>query len=77
MSDHVHSFADRHPDEKSEVLEMAKRSPAFSDVCSRFTRLWDRLNELENEPVDTDRLRKEVQHLEREMIAMVHDQLRV
>lgn len=77
MSDHVHSFADRHPELKDEVMEMAKRSPAFSDICSRFTRLWDTLNELENEPVSTEQVRREVKHLETEMIAMVHDQMRV
>lgn len=77
MSKHVHSFAERHPDFSDKIVELANRSSAFSDVCGRFSRLWDSLNELENEPVDTDRVRKEVKHLEMEMLAMVHDQMRV
>lgn len=77
MSKHVHSFAERHPELKDDILEMAKRSSAFGEVCSRFTRLWDSLNELENEPVETDNVRREIKHLESEMLAMVHDQMRV
>lgn len=77
MSKHVHSFAERHPQLRDKILALADRSSSFSDVCTRFGHVWDRLNELENEPVDTDRVKKEVQHLEREMLAMVHDQMRV
>jgi hypothetical protein len=77
MSSPVHSFAERHPDYKEAIKEMAEKNSAFGGVCERFGRLWDSLNELENEPVDTERLRREVGHLEREMLAMVHDQMRV
>jgi hypothetical protein len=77
MSKHVHSFSERHPDMGEKIKKVSGGSTAFGDICSRFDRLWDRLNELENETVDTEQLRKEVLHLEREMLAMVHDQMRV
>lgn len=77
MSKPVHSFAERHPEVRERILELAARSSAFNDVCTRFSRVWDCLNELENEPVDTEHVRKEVKNLESEMLAMVHDQMRV
>lgn len=77
MSKHVHSFAERHPSMRDNILKLADRSSSFSDVCTRFGHLWDSLNELENEPVDTERLKREVKNLETEMLAMVHDQMRV
>ncbi|MFZ0488299.1 MAG: hypothetical protein WAL83_14985 [Arenicellales bacterium] len=77
MSKHVHSFAERHPKLRDKILELADRSSSFNDVCSRFGHLWDRLNELENEPVDAERIKREVKHLETEMLAMVHDQMRM
>ena len=77
MSKHVHSFTERHPDMGDAIHKIAENNAAFSDLVGRFDRLWDRLNELENEPVDTERLRKEVLHLEREILSMLHDQMRV
>jgi len=77
MSNHVHSFAERHPKLRDKILKLADRSSPFNDVCSRFGHLWDRLNELENEPVDTERVKREVKNLETEMLAMVHDQMRM
>lgn len=77
MTKHVHSFAERHPKFREKILNLADRSSAFNDVCSRFGRVWDCLNELENEPVDTEQVRREIKHLESEMLAMVHDQMRV
>jgi len=77
MSKHVHSFAERHPEMADRVRQLAASSAAFNDICGRFERLWDSLNELENEPVDTERARRELRHLEMEMLAMFHDQMRV
>lgn len=77
MTKHVHSFAERHPQMREKIFSLADNSTAFNDLCSRFGRLWDSLNELENEPVDTERVRKEVKHLESEMLTMFHDQMRI
>jgi hypothetical protein len=77
MSKHVHSFAERHPGMEEGVRKLAASNAAFSDICGRFERLWDSLNENENEPVDADRARRELRHLEQEMLAMFHDQMRV
>jgi hypothetical protein len=77
MTNPVYSFADRHPDERHSVLELADRSTAFNDLCSRFARVWDSLNELENEPVETERVRREVKDLEAEMLLMFQNQARV
>lgn len=77
MSRHVHSFAERHPQMREKIMDLADSSTAFNDLCSRFGRLWDSLNELENEPVDTERVRSEVKHLESEMLVMFHDQMRI
>lgn len=77
MTRHVHSFAQRHPRMQEKIFSLADRNSAFNDLCSRFGRVWDSLNELENEPVDTEKVRREVRHLEAEMLAMFHDQMRV
>jgi uncharacterized protein YdcH (DUF465 family) len=77
MVNHIHSFAERHPKLRDRILDLADRSSAFNDVCSRFGRIWDGLNELENEPGEAERVRREVKHLEQEMLAMYHDQMRV
>ena len=77
MSKHVHSFAERHPQMREKIVSLADRSSAFNDLCSRFGRLWDSLNELENEPVDTEQVRREVKHLEAEMLTMFYDNMRV
>jgi len=77
MTKHVHSFAERHPQLRDRIVKLADRSSTFNDLCSRFGSLWDSLNELENEPVDTESVRREVKHLETEMLSMFHDQMRV
>lgn len=77
MTKHVHSFAERHPQMREKILDLSDRSSAFNDLCARFGSLWDSLNELENEPVDTEQVRKHVKHLESEMLSMFHDQMRV
>jgi len=76
MTKYVHSFADRHPDRKEKIMEMAEQNTAFGDVCNRFGRLWDSLNEMENEPVNTERVQNEVHNLEMELLSMI-DQMRV
>lgn len=77
MSRHVHSFAERHPDMQETIVDLAGSNAAFNDLCSRFGRLWDSLNELENEPIDTEQVRTEVKHIESEMLAILQNQLRV
>ncbi len=77
MSKHVHSFAERHPGMREKILTLADSSSAFNDLCARFGRVWDSLNELENEPVDTEKVRREVEHLETEMLSMFQANMRV
>jgi len=77
MNQHVHSFIERHPGVKEKILDLAEKDVAFSDLCARFAGLWDQLNELENEPVSTEALRREVRHLEAEMLAIMVNQSRV
>ena len=77
MSAHAHSLAGRHPSQRDSILSLSRSNTAFNDLCSRFGRLWDCMNEVDAGEVDTQRLRKEVQHLETEMLAMFHDQMRV
>lgn len=77
MSGHVHSFADRHPEMRETIFDLAGNHAAFNDLCTRFGRLWDSLNELENEPADTEQARREVKHLESEMLAIFQNQMRV
>jgi hypothetical protein len=62
---------------EQQIKSLASRSSAFSDVCTRFGRLWDGLNELDGEPVDTQRVQNEVKHLETLMLSMLNDQMRV
>lgn len=73
----MHSFADRHPQMRETIVDLAGHNAAFNDLCYRFGRLWDSLNELENEPVQTEQVRTEVNHLETEMLAIFRDQMRV
>ena len=77
MSAHIHSFAERHPEQRDTILGLAKNHTAFNDICSRFANLWDCLNEVDPNDEGTERMRKEVRHLEAEMLAMFHDQMRV
>lgn len=77
MSQHVHSFAERHPGKRETIHTLADSSSAFNDLCARFGRVWDSLNELENEPVDTEKVRREVTHLETEMLSIFQSQMRV
>ncbi|HSH43020.1 MAG TPA: hypothetical protein VK973_12920 [Arenicellales bacterium] len=77
MTNPVHSFAERHPGMRDSVIEMAGHSTAFNDLCMRFARVWDSLNELENEPVDTERVRREVKSLEAEMLLVFQNQARM
>ena len=77
MTAHVHSFAERHPERREAILGLSKTNTAFNDICSRFASLWDCLNEVEASEERTERMRKEVRHLEAEMLAMFHDQVRV
>lgn len=77
MANHVHSFAERHPHLRDQILDLAGRNTAFNDVCARFGRIWDGLNELENEPGDAERVRREVKNLEQEMLSMYDNQMRV
>jgi len=68
---HVHSFAERHPDKREKILSMAEQNSAFKDMCARFGRMWDSLNEMENEPQKADQARNEARNLEQEMLSMV------
>lgn len=77
MSKHVHSFAERHPEMEERIRGLAACSTAFSDVCTRFGRVWDGLNELDQEPMRTEKVERELRHLETLMLAMAHDQMRV
>lgn len=77
MSAHAHSLAERHPAKRDSILSLSRNNTAFNDLCSRFGRLWDCMNEVDAPEQDTRRMRKEVQHLETEMLAMFHDQMRV
>lgn len=77
MVDHVHSFAERHPKLREKILDLADRNSAFNDVCTRFGRIWDGLGELENEPGEAERVRREVKDLEQEMLAIYEDHMRV
>ena len=77
MSAHIHSFAERHPEKRDVIMGLAKNNTAFNDICSRFGRLWDCLNEIETGAEGSEQMRNEVRHLEAEMLAMFHDQVRV
>lgn len=77
MSAHVHSFAERHPEKRDLIMGLSKTNTAFNDICGRFGRLWDCLNEVEATEEGTKRMREEVRHLEAEMLAMFHDRMRV
>lgn len=73
----AHSLAERHPDKRDAIIAMSKSSSAFNDICKRFGSLWDCLNEVDANPADAERMRAEVRHLETEMLAFFHDQMRV
>jgi hypothetical protein len=77
MTRHAHSLAERHPDRKDSILELANQNSAFDDVCGRFSQLWDRLNEMENEPADSERMRRELKHLELAMLNMMSNHTRL
>lgn len=77
MSKHVHSFAERHSQMEERIRALADHSTAFSDVCYRFGRVWDSLNELDQEPIRTEQIQRELRHLETLMLAMAQDQMRV
>lgn len=77
MTKHVHSFAERHPDMEDQIRALAARSTAFSDMCTRFARVWDSLNELDQEPMRTEEVQHELRHLETLMLAMAQQQMRV
>lgn len=77
MSADSHSLAERHPAKRDTIMSLSRSNAAFNDICSRFGRLWDCMNEVDAGAGDTQRMRKEVQHLEAEMLAMFHDQMRV
>ena len=77
MTKHAHSMAGRHPDRRKEILGIAENNAAFEDLCGRFGKLWDSLNELENEPGDTERLHHELKHLELEVLNMLSGHGRV
>lgn len=76
MSAHVHSLAERHPEKRDVILGLAQHT-AFNDICSRFASLWDCLNEVDANEEGTERMRNEMRHLEAEMLALFHDQMRV
>lgn len=71
MSKHAHSFAERHPEKKEEILRRAEQDSAFHDMCQRFGELWDSLSETETDPSDADRRRSEAKKLELEMLSMI------
>ena len=71
MARYAHSFAERHPEQRDSIMDLARSNSAFDDLCGRFGRVWDRLNELEGEPGEVDRVRKEVKHLELEMLNLM------
>lgn len=77
MSKHAHSFVERHPQMEERIQALADRSTAFSDVCTRFGRMWDSLNELDQEPFRAEQVQRELRHLETLMLAMAQDQMRV
>lgn len=77
MTRHAHSLAERHPEKKDSILKLARQNSAFDDVCGRFGQLWDSLNEMENEPADSERMRRELKHLELAMLNMMSDHTRL
>ena len=72
MSAHAHSLAERHPTKRDTILSLSQSNAAFNDICGRFGRLWDCMNEVDAADGNTQRMRREVQHLETEMLAMFH-----
>jgi len=68
---YVHSFAERHPDKREKIEKMAEQNSAFRDMCERFGRMWDSLNELEREPAKAEQTRNDARNLEQEMLSMV------
>ncbi len=70
-------IAERHPQMEERIRALADRSTAFSDVCAHFGRVWDSLNELDQEPMRTKQVQRELRHLETLMLAMAQDQMRV
>jgi uncharacterized protein YdcH (DUF465 family) len=81
MSNAAHSFARRHPHLHDVVHSLFETNEAFNDLCRRFGRVWDRLNEVENSDVgiplrEHDSLRREALELEYEMLGLLRDNMR-
>ncbi len=81
MAEPQHSFAERFPEMKDAILELFQTNVAFQEICTKFGKVWDQLNELEQGDVaghggEPERLRKEASNLEYEMLNMLRDHMR-